>query len=379
MCVIINIQLYYSTKFSISTEFLRKKVIKIKICGIICEYNPLHKGHIYQIQEANRLIDADYIVCIMSGNFVQRGENAIFDKFRRCEAVLNSGADAVIELPQIYALQSAEYFAFGGVQIANSIGCTHLCFGSEAGNLDVLFNSRDSQNFKELLKSGLSYGKSLSLFDGEPNNLLGKEYLKSIIALNSNLIPITVKRVQEYASASKIRTDLMNNTTNSEMYSFSGSPLFFERFFELIKYRLISLSLEELSNICGVNEGLEYKIKKEIFDSNSIDELILNIKSKRYTFSRISRILCCALLDITKDKLQLLINDAPKAKLLGIKKESMQLLSHLNNYYISPLDSVKYNKSTQISSHINVLSTQIYSILSDLNGNEDYTNGLLKV
>lgn len=353
-------------------------MITIKICGIICEYNPLHKGHIYQIADARRLTEADYVVCIMSGNFVQRGENAIFDKFKRTEAVLESGADAVIELPTVYALQSAEYFAFGGVQTADSIGCTHLCFGSEAGELDILFNENDSKNFKELLKSGLSYGKSLSQFEGEPNNLLGKEYLKSLLVLDSKIIPSTVKRVQEYSSASKIRADLMNNILNGEMYNFNTSPLFFERFFELIKYKIISMPPEMLSNICGVNEGLEHKIKKEILHSENINELILNIKSKRYTFSRISRILCCALLDITKDKLKMMINEAPKAKLLGIKKESIQLLSLLKNYYISPLDADKYNKSTKISSDINVYSTQIYSILSNINGDEDYTVGLIK-
>lgn len=353
-------------------------MIKIKICGIICEYNPLHKGHIYQINEARRVTKADYVVCIMSGNFVQRGENAIFDKFRRCEAVLKSGVDAVLELPTIYALQSAEYFAYGGVQIADNIGCTHLCFGSESGDLNILFNKNDSENFKELLKSGLSYGKSLSQFDGEPNNLLGKEYLKSITSLNSQMIPVTVKRLQEYVSASKIRTELMNNNINSEMYSFNTAPLFFNRFFELIKYKLITITPEDLANICGVNEGLEHKIKKEILRSNSIDELILNIKSKRYTFSRISRILCCALLDITKEKLQLLINEAPNAKLLGIKKESIQLLSLLKNYYISPLDADKYNESTKIASKTNVYSTHVYSVLSTLNGDEDYTMGLIK-
>ncbi len=371
--------MYYNTNVLISkVQNIKKKVIKIKICGIICEYNPLHKGHIYQIEEARRLTEADYVVCIMSGNFVQRGENAIFDKFMRTEAVLASGADAVIELPTIYALQSAEYFAFGGVQIADSIGCTHLCFGSESGDLELLFDENDTENFKQLLNSGMSYGKSLSQFEGQPNNLLGKEYLKSIITLESKLIPSTVKRVQEYASASKIRADLMNNIQNEEMYDFNASPLFFEKFFELIKYKLIAMTPEQLSKVCGVNEGLEHKIKKEILHSDSLNELILNIKSKRYTFSRISRVLCCALLDITQNKLQMLINEAPNAKLLGIKKESIQLLSLLNNYYISPLDADKYNESTKISSDTNVYATQVYSILSSLNGDEDYTIGLIK-
>ena len=352
-------------------------MIKIKICGIICEYNPLHKGHIYQIQKAKEIIKPDYIVCIMSGNFVQRGENAVFDKFARTKAVLNSGADAVVELPTIYSLQSAEYFAFGGVQIADNIGCSHLCFGSESGDIDVL-SEKDNSSFKSLIKSGVSYGKALSQFENEPNNLLGKEYIKSINELNSKIIPITVKRIQQYYSASKIREDLTNKLINNEMYPFDGSPLFFERFFEIIKYKIISSNYEELSKICGVSEGLEYKIKKEVLLSESLDELILNIKSKRYTYSRISRILCCLLLDINKEKLQTLISSAPMVKLLGIKKESAELLSILKNFYISPLDA-NNSKSTEISSEINVLSTKIYSIFCDLKGDEDFTSGLIKI
>ncbi len=370
--------MYYNTKLLISTEFLSKKVIKIKICGIICEYNPLHKGHIYQIQKAKELTNSDYIVCIMSGNFVQRGENAVFDKFTRTKAILSSGADAVIELPVIYSLQSAEYFAFGGVQIADSVGCTHLCFGSESGELDSLVEKNQS-SFKSILQSGASYGRSLAQFEGEPNNLLGKEYIKSLNKINSTIVPVTVKRLTELSSASKIRVDLKNKLNNCEMYPFKNTPLFFDEFFEIIKYKIISTAHKELSYICGVNEGLENKIKKEVFLSNSIDELILNIKSKRYTYSRISRILCCALLNITKEKLQTVMNNAPKVKLLGIKKESSPILSLLKNYYISPLEAESYEDSTRISSDLNVLSTQIYSVLSDLKGNEDYTYGLIKI
>jgi predicted nucleotidyltransferase len=353
-------------------------VINIKICGIICEYNPLHKGHIYQLNKAREITGADFIVCIMSGNFVQRGENAVFDKFSRAKAVIEAGADAVIELPSIYTLQSAEYFAYGGVQIADNIGCTDLCFGSECGDISILKSTIADESFKSNMKNGVSYGKALSVFDGEPNNLLGKEYLKALELLDSPIIPSTVKRSVNYFSASKIRNDLKEGLKNGEMESFSTSPLFFDRFFEIIKSKIIMMSSDHIAKICGVNEGLEHKIKNEVLISNSLDELILNIKSKRYTYSRISRILCCILLDITKSKLRLLINDPPKAKLLGIKKEKALILSLLNNYYISPLDAEKSTESTRISSETNVLSTQIYSIFSDFIGDEDYTLGLMK-
>lgn len=353
-------------------------MINIKICGIIAEYNPLHKGHMYQIEKAKELTGADFIVCIMSGNFVQRGENAVFDKFSRAKAAIEAGADAVVELPAIYALQSAEYFAFGGVQIADSIGCTHLCFGSECGELEALYEKTTNENFKNIIKTGVSYGKALSIFEDEPNNLLGKEYLKSLDILDSKIIPVTVKREQKFASAGKIRAQLQQNSVHTEMYPFELSPLFFERFFDVIKYKIVSMSAEDIAKICGVSEGLEHKIKKETLYARSVDELIKSIKSKRYTYSRISRILCCILLDITKSKLRTLINDAPKVKLLGIKKEKAQILSLLNNYYISPIDAKKYDISTEISNETNVYSTQVYSIFTDLIGDEDYTLGLMK-
>lgn len=354
-------------------------MINIKICGIICEYNPLHKGHIYQIQKAKEQTNADFIVCIMSGNFVQRGESAVFDKFSRTKAAIESGADAVVELPTIYALQSAEYFAFGGVQIADSLGCTHLCFGSESGDIQMLYESKENENFKSVMQTGVSYGKSLSNFEGEPNNLLGKEYLKSLDILESKIVPATVKRQQNYASASKIRAELQQNNVHAEMCPFELSPLFFERFFDVIKYKIISTSTEDLAKICGVSEGLEHKIKKEVLYAKNIDDLIKSIKSKRYTYSRISRILCCILLGITKSKLRALINDTPKVKLLGIKKEKTQILSLLNNYYISPIDAKNHGGSTEISNDINVLSTQVYSTFTDLIGDEDYTLGLMKI
>ncbi len=355
-------------------------MIIIKICGIICEYNPLHKGHIYQMQKARQITGADFVVCIMSGSFVQRGENAVFDKFTRAKAALEAGADAVLELPQIFALQSAEYFALGGVLAADTIGCTHLCFGSECGDLEQMKTENNPTDFKARISQGLSYGNALSAFDGQPNSMLGKEYISAIKEIGSKIIPVTVKREQDFSSASKIRQDLLNGHINSEMYPIKAKPIFFEQFFQLLKYKIITMPLSSLENVCGVNEGLERKLKKEILYASSVDELIQSVKSKRYTYSRISRILCCALLDISKDKLQTLIGSPPKIKLLGIRKEKAALLSILDNYYISPLDTRNYGASTQLSARANINATKLYSIpCKELIGDEDFTLGLMKI
>ena len=331
------------------------------------------------MHKAREITGADAVVCIMSGNFVQRGENAIFDKFTRAKAVIEAGADAVVELPTIYSLQSAEYFSYGSVQIADNIGCTHLCFGSESGDLKDLISIEDTDSFKTSMSSGASYGNSLQRFNGEPNNLLGCEYLKALDLLNSEIIPSTVKRSDRFSSASKIRAEIKAGNAVKEMYPISLDPIFFDSFFEIIKYRILCSTPEELNTICGVNEGLEHKLKSEIYCSNSIGELIQNVKSKRYTYSRISRILCCVMLNITKRKLRLLLNDPPKVKMLAVNKDSVRLLSELNNYYISPIDASKYGESTEISSKTNILSTEIYSTFNSMLGNEDYTIGLMKI
>lgn len=318
----------------------------------------------------------------MSGHFVQRGECAVFDKFSRAEAALLSGADAVFELPAVFAIQAAEYFALGGVLTAQRLSCTHLCFGSEAGELSRLEASACSTppaQLKSRLKDGFSYGRALSCSEEQllPNNMLGIEYLKAIKKTGGTLLPLTLKRQPEFSSAQMLRNALKNGTNAEQMYPFTAKPLFWEQFFELVKYRLLSITTEELANICGVSEGLEYKIKKECLAAQSLDELILRIKSKRYPYSRISRILCCALLNITKPTLAALLNEPPQVRLLGIKKEKLALLSLLTNYYSSP--SAIADAATASSAAIDQYATQVYSLFSPLSGTEDFTLPFLKV
>ncbi len=344
-------------------------MIVIKICGIICEYNPPHEGHRFHIRAAKETSDA--VVCIMSGNFVQRGENAVFDKFARARAALEAGADAVLELPTVFSLQSAEHFAAGGMLSAAKIGCTHISFGSERGTLDTLENPDECACFSENIASGLSYGNSLNAFKGEPNSMLGKEYIRAIKKYSLPLIPETVLRQSGFLSASEHR-ELIKSKTESVELLCSAPAIFAEDFFELIKYSIITSSLEMLKDICGVNEGLEYKLKKEILNAETLDGLIKSVKSKRYTYSRISRILFCTLLNIKKENLSALKNDPPALKLLGAKKET-GILSKIKNFYVSPLDAEKFGFSTVLSNEINLRASQVYGIKSAcFSGTEDY-------
>ena len=186
----------------------------MKIVGIIAEFNPMHNGHQYLIKKAKELTGADYAICLMSGNFTQAGNIALTNKFNRASTAIKNGFDAVIELPTIYATASAEFFAYGAVNILNSLNCIdYLCFGSETGNVDILINIahkliKNEENIWESitisLKEGISFAKAreyaISKFltqseveiSSSSNNILAIEYIKSLIKLNSTITPKTV-------------------------------------------------------------------------------------------------------------------------------------------------------------------------------------------
>ena len=306
----------------------------------------------------------------MSGNFVQRGEPAIFDKFTRAKAALKNGADAVFELPVHFALQSAEYFAKGAVLCAHVLGCTHICFGSECGSIDEM---KSALNVPFASKKSIPYGELRTSCDIQamPNNMLGIEYLRAIAEFKFSLIPVTFRRRQDFASASDIRS----GKNCDQMFPVRATPVRFEQFFDVIRYKLFLMQHEELKKICGVNEGLEHRIKSSVGSSQDVDSLIKTIKSKRYPYSRISRILCCALLEIKKSDLDFLLKNPPKLKCLGVS--SPNILSFLSGYYISPkkLD----DKASLLAFSRQMLSTQVYSIFSPLKGDEDFTEPLIKI
>ena len=239
----------------------------MKIVGIIAEFNPMHNGHQYLIKKAKELTGSDYAICLMSGNFTQAGNIALTNKFNRASTAIKNGFDAVIELPTIYATASAEFFAYGAVNILNSLNCIdYLCFGSETGNVDILINIahkliKNEENIWESitisLKEGISFAKAreyaISKFltqseveiSSSSNNILAIEYIKSLIKLNSNITPIAIKREEntEYLSATKLREKLRNNEDVSKyiLDKNIGTNLEFnDNMYKIIKYKIVS-------------------------------------------------------------------------------------------------------------------------------------------
>lgn len=322
----------------------------MKIIGIVSEYNPFHNGHAYQLQKSVQDIGADGVVAMMSGNFVQRGTPALYDKWLRAEMAVKSGVNLVIELPTYYATSSAESFARGAIELLNGTGVvTHLSFGSELDALDVLDHiaealNNPSSDFNEKLNASLKLGdsypvaRSKALHYTNPelkhkidlnqsNVILGIEYLKALKQLNCPIAPYIVKRVgnnyndtsldSKFVSATAIRKAYFETAESFDMRGYvpkavadtiqstEFSATRMEDFQQLLFYALRKSTPSELSRIREVTEGLENKLYKSGMSSNDYAELTENLKSKRYTMTRINRILLNALLGIEQQKIDL--------------------------------------------------------------------------
>lgn len=348
----------------------------MKIAAIISEYNPFHKGHAYQIEKTREETGATHIIALMSGNFVQRGLPAIIDKYRRAEMALLGGADLVLELPVVYALSSAEFFAEGSVRILNSLhGVNLLSFGSEEGELSKLDRiakilATEPYEYQNILKKQLSEGYSFPKARNEalmellpdismdfiqsPNNILGIEYMKALYRTDSSMKPFTVKRAgkgyhdedledQVFASATALRKALYQNIPlhrhvpepvdrymkqlSQEKYPFVS----LDDFTDLLKYRLITNG-HTLANIPEASEGLDQRIQ-DIFRSyvfDSIDQYIDEIKTKRYTRTRISRILLQFLLGMDSYALQSMRKETPPSlKILASNDLGKEILASI--------------------------------------------------
>ena len=383
----------------------------MNITGIITEYNPLHMGHIYHINKTKELTNCDGIVCIMSGNFVQRGIPAIMDKWTRCELALNSGVDLVIELPSVYSLSSAEFFAYGSISLLNSIGViNNICFGSESGNIDdiksiaEILNNEPSQfknHLKDYLDKGVSYpvARSKALVEyfndnletqeilKSSNNILGIEYCKSLLKLKSDIIPYTIQRKgsnynddkleNKFSSATAIRShvknsknidilkDILPSKTFSYLYDkFNNNNLVFEdSMFSFIKYKSLTLK-NKLENLPDVKEGLHNKIYNELKNSNSFYELVSNIKSKRYAYTRISRILCQYFIGMENFDLEYLRNmKAPYGRVLGFNDTGRKILKEMKKKSSIPI-YMKLPKTLNDTLKLDIQSTYAYSMIN---------------
>lgn len=325
----------------------------MKTVGIICEYNPFHNGHKKQIDAIRGEFGSDCaIVCLMSGNFVQRGAPAIFHKSLRAQAALASGADLVLELPVTYALSSAEGFAAGGVKILSGF-CDTLCFGAETGNADTLMSAAQallSEEFKDALRVQLDKGLSfpaaraaaLTEFSGllqRPNDILAVEYCKAILAQNSKLTVFPIQRQGDYhdisadlenPSATAIRNLIAGGEKwesyvpasvraifgDADIYSLAAGE-------RAILARLRCMNDAEYEALPYGSEGLWRKFMHACRSCDSIEGIIAKTKSKRYTRTRIDRMLMCAYLGITKEMLG---QDAPYTRVLAFNDKGRLVL-----------------------------------------------------
>lgn len=394
----------------------------MKVLGIIAEYNPMHTGHIYHISKAKEITGCDTVIVIMSGSFTQQGNIAIINKFERAKQAIQNGVDLVIEIPSAFASSDAGNFAYKSVSILNDLNVDAICFGAETDNIErlklisetLIYKDKEIWNeIKNELKKGISFAKarnnSLNKFLNEddiniilsPNNILALEYLKTLKVLNSNIIPFAIHRESNfnshilencYTSSTSIRKALENKCNlndiqkyipeNVSKYLKNNKIIFNNDFFEILKYKIISMNENDLKEINGVSEGIENKLKKEICNSYSYDEFLFKIKSKRYELSRIKRILVNILLNISKDDFNLLKeNNSNYAHILAFNHDKKDLLSHISNTSNIPVISSLNNKTLsylnkyqKLSLDTDIYASNIYSMLINQKINKDYTN-----
>ena len=302
----------------------------MRILGIVAEYNPFHKGHLYHLKQAQALIKPDVTIVVMSGSFVQRGEVAIVDKWIRSQIAVECGVDLVVELPTVYALESADYFAKSSIELLHLLGVTDIVFGSETANMDqfieiakTIQTNSDTYNklVKEAMQKGLRYpdacNQALSTLMNQevktPNDLLGLAYTKEVISNNYPIHLHAIKRTSHYhsetietfASATALRKALKENKDVSNqlpgyIYYKDKALLDSNAFFPYLKYNI--LMNDQLANIHLVDEGIENLLKEAINKAQNTNELISLLSSKRYTRSRIARMLAHILLNNSKEE-----------------------------------------------------------------------------
>ncbi len=365
----------------------------MKISGIVCEYNPFHNGHKYHIEET-RKNGATHIVAVMSGNFVQRGDVAVLDKFKRAEIAVKSGADLVIELPVQYSLAPAELFARGAVYLLHSLGVVdEISFGSECGDVSRLISAvedmekiANSPKIRDLTEKGYTYPKAISAvlaeedpqsaaIISEPNNILGVEYIKAIKGLSADIQPFTVKRAgtahdststsESFASASYIRANLGDSADflpEISAKAIAEDTADIKLLEKVILYRLRTATIEEIKAVNDCVDGLA----ERIFSARttvSLDEFFDRVKTKRFTMARIRRIILSLLIGIKWEDMK---NLPPYIRVIGLNRRGREILAKAKGKSQIPFDTsiAKLSRNDHISSRF----AELEAVASDIYG-----------
>ena len=359
----------------------------MNVIGIIGEYNPIHLGHIYQINKIKEQYPNSTIILITNSTFTQRGEVSILNKWDKTSLSLNNNIDLVVELPFAYATQSADIFAKGALYILNKLQIDTLVFGSESNNLEKLTKIVDNQlnnpeydtKVKKYLDTGINYptamSKALKEILGytitEPNDLLGISYIKEIKRNNYKIKPVSIKRTNNYHS-NTVNTNIVNasllrkmikENKNINQYlpedtiSYIYKNLNIESYFPYLKYKIITTP--DLSIYQTVDEGIENRIKKAIYKSNNWTELINNIKTKRYTYNKINRMLIHILTNFTKEEANNLNIDY--IRILGFNNKGKKHLNKIKKEIDIPMIT-NYKPNISKLLDIELRATSIYSL-----------------
>lgn len=346
----------------------------MQIIGLITEYNPLHNGHLYQINKIKELYPDSLIVLCLGSYFTERGDIGILSKEDKVMISLEYGIDLIVELPTIYTVQSADIFAYQSVKILNFLGIDTLVFGSESNDLSLLKKLADKQDdikyqekVKEYLDNGCNYPSALAKalevnFEFKANDLLGISYLKAINKINKNIKVQTIKRTNDYldtesrqniVSASNIRKRFLDNEDVSKFTPCSKVLIKpdYDLYFKMLKLKIMTSN--DLDSYLDVNEGIDNLLKKVIMNCNSLEELILKIKTKRYTYNRLNRMFLHIILGIKKD-----YQDENYLRILGFTKKGQEYIK---------IKNIKGNyKKTECYS-LELKSSCLYDMLTDKN------------
>ena len=408
-----------------------------RVIGVVAEYNPFHNGHYYHLQATKEITGAEYCVAVISGNFTQRGDTSIVNKWAKAYMAICGGADLVIELPTVYSISSAENFASGAVKILDNLKVVDaISFGAEANDLATLNNIANvlyeepkayTNILSHELKKGISYPaareNALMMYLNDikryantlssPNNILAIEYLKALKIQKSKLEPIMIRRkkvyyndnkiVDDFASATAIRKLLQGGeyanlrkviprssyTIIGQESRKGGMVLSLAKYEKEIIYTLRKMTVEEIADLPDVSEGLQFAIKNAANEANNLKDLISNIKSKRYTQTRIQRILLYALLGIDKKLMENSRKVVPYVRVLGFTQKGKSLLSEISrrNPKLNIITSLKkymnqnQNKNKVLAEMLekDIFATDVYTLgyIGDSKANLDFTNNMI--
>ncbi|MCM3386649.1 nucleotidyltransferase [Ureibacillus chungkukjangi] len=381
----------------------------MKAVGVVVEYNPFHNGHFYHISQSKSKANADVVIAVMSGHFLQRGEPALLDKWHRTKMALNNGVDLVIELPYVFCTGHATSFAEGAIQLLEAIGCTKFAFGSEEGSIDPFLNTvhllkKHEEQYNALIKqyvtTGISYPQSLykayeelrqneenqTIDLSQPNNILGYHYIEAAKRLKLEIEPMTIPRIQAgfhddintqstIASATGIRKALFEQHSLHEIKQFVpdesynqmeswqnkyASFINWETFWPYLRFSILRNTPEQLTQFADVSEGIEFALVKAAKKSETFSQFMNQIKSKRYTWTRLQRMVTHIYTGITKEQLH--NSKMPSyIRLLGMTKNGQAYLSQNKKQFQLPLIS-RVASTNDPMLQLDIRATDMYAL-----------------